>query len=61
MKMGTTKKKKREKAKERKDFLSGEKSDGEEKIDKCSTGQKNPPLRKRHKKEKDYGHVSEGE
>jgi hypothetical protein len=26
--------------------LSGEKSEGEEKMEKCSTGQKNPPLRK---------------
>jgi hypothetical protein len=27
--------------------MSGEKSEGEEKMDKCSTGQKNPPLRKK--------------
>jgi hypothetical protein len=26
--------------------MSGEKSEGEEKMDKCSTGQKNLPLRK---------------
>jgi hypothetical protein len=41
------KKKKRENAKERKKIMSGEKSEGEEKIDKCSTGQRNPPLRKK--------------
>jgi hypothetical protein len=29
--------------------MSGEKSEREEKMDKCSTGQKNLPLRKRHK------------
>jgi hypothetical protein len=28
--------------------LSGEKREGEEKMDKCSTGQKNPPLRKKN-------------
>jgi hypothetical protein len=40
--------KKEEKAKERKEkVMSGEKSEGEEKMDKCSTGQKNPPLRKK--------------
>jgi hypothetical protein len=27
--------------------MSGEISEGEEKMDKCSTGQKNPPLRKK--------------
>jgi hypothetical protein len=27
--------------------MSGEKSEGEEKMDRCSTGQKNPPLRKK--------------
>jgi hypothetical protein len=43
MKTGTIKK--REKAKERKK-LSGEKSEGEEKMDKCSTDQKSPFLRK---------------
>jgi hypothetical protein len=37
--------------------MSGDKSEREEKMDKCSTGQKNPPL----KKEKNNGHVSEGE
>jgi hypothetical protein len=36
MKEGTTKKR------ENKKILSGEKSEGEEKMDKCSTGQKNP-------------------
>jgi hypothetical protein len=42
--------------------MSGEISEGEEKMDKCSTGQKNPPLRKkRHKKEKNNGCVFEGE
>ena len=42
--------------------MSGEKSEKEEKMDKCSTGQKNPPLRKKGiKKEKNNGHVSEGE
>jgi hypothetical protein len=30
--------------------MSGDKSGGEEKMDKCSTSQKNLPLRKRHKK-----------
>jgi hypothetical protein len=32
-------------------------------MDKCSTGQKNPPLRKKKgiKREKNNGHVSEGE
>jgi hypothetical protein len=40
--------KKREKPKkEKKIIMSGEKSEGEEKMDKCSTGQKNPPLRKK--------------
>jgi hypothetical protein len=58
MKKGTTtKKKKRENAKERKEknYEWREKRErererereGEEKMDKCSTGQKNPPLRKR--------------
>jgi hypothetical protein len=41
--------------------MSGEKSSREEKMDKCSTGQKNPLSEKRHKKEKNNGHVSEGE
>jgi hypothetical protein len=41
--------------------MSGEKSEREEIMDKCSMGQKNPPLRKKsHKKEKNNGHVSEG-
>jgi hypothetical protein len=45
-------------------MMSGEKSEGEEKIDKFSTGQKNPPpsqKEKRHKKEKINEQVSEGE
>jgi hypothetical protein len=38
--------------------LSGEKSEGEEKIDKCSTGQKNPlSERKKLTKEKNNGHM----
>jgi hypothetical protein len=41
--------------------MSGEKSEGEEKMNKCSTSQKSPHLRKRHKKEKNNGHLSEGE
>jgi hypothetical protein len=59
MKKGTTKKRRREKRpkKEKKKIMSGDKSEREEKMDKCSTGQKNPPL----KKEKNNGHVSEGE
>jgi hypothetical protein len=52
----------RERKPKKRKKLSGEKCEGEEKMDKCSTGQKNPPLRKkRHKKEKNNGHVSEGE
>jgi hypothetical protein len=31
--------------------MSGEKSEGEEKMDRCSTGQKNPLSEKRHKKD----------
>jgi hypothetical protein len=48
MKKGTTKKRRREKKpkKRKKKIMSGEKSEGEEKMDKCSTGQKNPPIRK---------------
>jgi hypothetical protein len=55
--------KKEEKAKGRKEekIMSGEKSEGEEKMDKCSTSQKNRPLGKMHKKEKNNGHVSDGE
>jgi hypothetical protein len=33
--------------KKRKKIMSGWISEGEEKRDKCSTGQKNPPLRKK--------------
>jgi hypothetical protein len=52
MKKGTTKKRKREKKpkKEKKKNMSGEKSEREEKMNKCSTGQKNPLSEKRHKK-----------
>jgi hypothetical protein len=35
-----------EKIQKRENFLSGEKSEGEEKMYKCYTGLKNPPLRK---------------
>jgi hypothetical protein len=43
------KKKKREKSqrKKRQKIMSGEKCEREEKKDKCSTGQKNHPLRKK--------------
>jgi hypothetical protein len=43
------KKKKREKSqrKKRQKIMSGEKCEREEKMDKCSTGQKNHPLRKK--------------
>jgi hypothetical protein len=63
MKKGTTKKRRREKKpkKKKKKIMSGEKSEGEEKMDKCSTGQKNPPIRKKHKNGKNNGHVFEGE
>jgi hypothetical protein len=48
---GTAKKRRRREKKpkiEKKKFImSGEKSEREEKMDKCSTGQKNPPLRKK--------------
>jgi hypothetical protein len=40
--------------------MSAEKSEGEHKMDKCSTGQKNP-LSEKSIKEKNNGHVSEGE
>jgi hypothetical protein len=46
MKKGTT-----EKKKEKKKIMSGEKSEREEKMDKCSTDQKNPLSdKKRHEK-----------
>jgi hypothetical protein len=63
MKKGTSKKRRREKKpkKEKKKIMSVEKSERDEKMDKCSTGLKNPPLRKRHKKEKNNVHVSGGE
>jgi hypothetical protein len=45
---GTAKKRRRENTKERKEtIMSGEKSEREEKMDKCFTGQKNPSLRKK--------------
>jgi hypothetical protein len=46
MKKGAAKKRRREKKpkKEKKKIMSGEKIEREEKMDKCSTGQKNPPL-----------------
>jgi hypothetical protein len=49
IKRGTTNKKKGGKPKERKEknIMSGEKSGGEEKMDKCSMSQKNLPLRKK--------------
>jgi hypothetical protein len=39
--------------------MSGDKSEREEKMGRCSKGKKNPPLRKGIKK--NNGHVSEGE
>jgi hypothetical protein len=43
--------------------LSGEKSEGDEKMDMCSTGQNNPPLKKEKgiKRDKNNGYVSKGE
>jgi hypothetical protein len=62
MKKGTSKKKRKSQRKKREKLRVERKvREREEKMDKCSTGQKNPPLRKRHKKEKNNGHVSEGE
>jgi hypothetical protein len=46
---GIAKKEKKPK-KEMKKIMSGEKSEGEEKMDKCSTGQKNPLSEKGIKK-----------
>jgi hypothetical protein len=50
MKKGTSKKRREKKPKkEKKKNISGEKSEIESKMDKCSMGHKNPPLRNRKK------------
>jgi hypothetical protein len=48
MKKGTAKKRREKKPKyEKKKIMSGEKSEREEKMDKCSMGQKNPLSKKK--------------